>query len=446
MNELEENHEGPAQDRPWTPALTHCLGRFAFLIHPTKEDDLIKSIDPVILQALPPAERQAMKDWILSCCRACGSPGMAHHIPAVPSTKVPGGYAEGWLIAMTQTPEKMMRLGKKARTELIEECVDIAKGLGADVLGLGAFTSIITHNGLSVAGCGLHVTSGNGLTAMSAACSLEAIAAQRGDVKASSRLGIVGAAGSVGRLSSLRLAKTFRQITLFGNPATRDTPKMLALAGEIYQAALRWPAGAPRQGVAATLEPVRPVLVRDFGNLVSQEDPLCRAALAEQVAAEFAVHGLGAAPLQISFDLSDDLHRMHYVLTATSKGKAFVDPGLLSPGTVVCDVARPSDFFESLLQSQEQDDQKVHAYEGGVMNIPGGIRFGVRNVVGCKPGTNLACLSETIVLALSQVKRNYSIGPSTPLDESEEVLDLALAHGFSVHLPPFADQRAGLPM
>jgi predicted amino acid dehydrogenase len=426
------------------PALTQCLGRFVFLIHPTNDDDMIKSMDPSILQGLPHAQSEAMKSWILSCAQACGSPGVAHYIPAVPSSKIPGGYAEGWLIGLPQTPEKMMRLGKKARTDLIDECIDIAKGLGADVLGLGAFTSIITHNGLSVADCGLHVTSGNGLTAMSAAYSLESIAAQRGDVNASTRLGVVGAAGSVGRLASLRLAKTFARITLFGNPATRDTPKMLALAGEIYQAALRQPGQNVDQGVAQALVPLRDALLRDFAELIVQDEPIARAALAEKVEALLAANGLGAAPLQISFDLADSLHRMHYVLTATSKGKAFVDPGLLGPGAVVCDVARPSDFYASLLQSQEH--QTVHAYEGGIMNIPGGVRFGVRNVVGCTPGTNLACLSETIVLALSQVNRNYSIGPSTPLDESEKVLDLALAHGFSVHLPQFANQCAGVSM
>jgi len=65
------------------------------------------------------------------------------------------------------------------------------------------------------------------------------------------------------------------------------------------------------------------------------------------------------------------------------------------------------------------------------------VSFGLRNVVGCDQGTNLACLSETVVLALSQVNRNYSIGPATPLAESESVLDMATEHGFAVRVPDF---------
>lgn len=416
----------------------HCLGRFAFLIHPTRNDDMIQSIHPAILASLTPAKRQVFQQWLLACAATCTSPGVAFHLPALPSAKVDGGYVEGWLIGMPHTPERMMRLGRQERDELIGQCVEIARDLGADVLGLGAFTSIITRNGLTVADCGLHVTSGNGLTAMSAAASMEELVRQRGDCGNECALGIIGAAGSVGRIASLRLAKTFAHITLFGNPEHRDTNKMKALAGELYQEALRRTGAAALQGVAAALKPVRAEVMAVAGDLIDSAGAGQRVALTDRIDTLFQQQFKRQGPLRIDFDLAADLHRMRYVLTATSKGKAFVDPALFGPGTVVCDVARPSDVLDSIKESAQA--HSIHAYQGGIMNLPGKIVFGNRNVVGCAPGTNLACLSETMVLALAQAGRNYSIGPATPLEEAESVLAMAHEHGFSVSIPRFEAQ------
>ncbi|TPW14913.1 MAG: aminotransferase, partial [Halothiobacillaceae bacterium] len=81
----------------------------------------------------------------------------------------------------------------------------------------------------------------------------------------------------------------------------------------------------------------------------------------------------------------------------------------------------------------------VFVYEGGLMRLPEKVSFGRRNLIGCEPGINLSCLSETITLAMSGVRRHYSIGSDLPLDEAEAVYAQALHHGFRVFTPDMGE-------
>jgi hypothetical protein len=56
----------------------------------------------------------------------------------------------------------------------------------------------------------------------------------------------------------------------------------------------------------------------------------------------------------------------------------------------------------------------------------------------------LACLAETVVLAMSDVRRNYSIAERPPLSDAEEVFRLATAHGFTV-APVAVPKKAAWP-
>jgi hypothetical protein len=66
-------------------------------------------------------------------------------------------------------------------------------------------------------------------------------------------------------------------------------------------------------------------------------------------------------------------------------------------------------------------------------------------VLGYPPGVNLACLSESIVLALEGAKRHYSLGNRIDYREALAIFDAALKHGFSLYFDPdlVAPQEAG---
>lgn len=414
-----------------------CLGKFAFLIHPTTLDDLYLSAPPAF-DRFAPEERAGWQDWIASWSARHYAPGIAYHLPALHSRA--GGYAERWLLGIPLTPDQMMRLRPAERAQLMGACVALAKELEVDVLGLGAFTSIITRNGADLDACGIHITTGNSLTAMVAAESIKLAAHGQGLALHDAPVGIVGAAGSVGRLAAHQLAEDCANLTFFGNPANPNAmTKLEELAGEIYQAAARRVLDATAlTGVAAAL-----VLVKDW--LATLPDafidaPTASAWRALYNAVKNRLYAESAAlPIALSVHHEHDLPRMALIITATSQGKSFLDVDLLRHGAVVCDVARPADVHARL--SGARGDLTV--YEGGLLRLPEPVRFGRRNVIGCEAGINLACLSETITLALSGVRRNYSVGSAPPVDDAREVLRLARHHGFDIMAPGLGNTEAG---
>src|SRR5690606_24334133 len=128
----------------------------------------------------------------------------AYYMPSIPSRQ--GGYVDGWLISSFLSPGEMLRLNARDKQALLDQYVAAAREKGANVIGLGAFTSVISRAGKSVRDCGIPVTTGNAYTALSSTDSLRQLCRARGRTLADLCLGVVGAGGSVGRLATLDLA------------------------------------------------------------------------------------------------------------------------------------------------------------------------------------------------------------------------------------------------
>ena len=78
--------------------------------------------------------------------------------------------------------------------------------------------------------------------------------------------------------------------------------------------------------------------------------------------------------------------------------------------------------------------------EGGRVALPDPTtRFGAGNLQNLPDGVTLACLAETIILALEGERRDYGVGDDVPLAAVDRVLALAARHGF--RLPDSADRR-----
>jgi len=98
--------------------------------------------------------------------------------------------------------------------DMVQRGVDRAELMGAELVGLGAFTSIVTDNGRKLLPAGAGLTTGNSLTVAAAAAALLNEAKGKGFKKR--RLGIVGATGNIGATLAELLAPDVDRLVLVG--------------------------------------------------------------------------------------------------------------------------------------------------------------------------------------------------------------------------------------
>jgi fatty aldehyde-generating acyl-ACP reductase len=119
------------------------LEKFAFIIHPidAKRDVARKGGIYTVAQYLPePAVEWAIK---------FKEPIVASHITGIKSTT--GAEAEGWFIACPLTPRQLLELPLDFVYKRLVQCGKLAESLGAKIIGLGAFTSVVGDGGVTVA-------------------------------------------------------------------------------------------------------------------------------------------------------------------------------------------------------------------------------------------------------------------------------------------------------
>jgi len=127
------------------------------------------------------------------------------------------------------------------------------------------------------------------------------------------------------------------------------------------------------------------------------------------------------------------------ILTATSSTQDIIEPEDLQTGAVVCELSLPHDVSRRV--ALERPD--VLVTEGGNMLLPGNPRFervrerGQDFDLNLPPRTALACMSETMVLALENRLEPFSLGRGIDVDKVIEIQRLATKDGFEL-----ADMRA----
>jgi predicted amino acid dehydrogenase len=284
-----------------------------------------------------------------------------------------GAVADGLILGLFLLPEEMARRGLRWVGREIRRAVDLAASLGVRIVGLGGYTVPYSQRGLAVIGRGPAITTGNALTAGMAFAATRRLAEERQLAIADARVAVVGARGSVGALCARLLARERpRRMTLIGNPTT-GIEHLLRLRREIS-----W----------------RPAAV----------------------------------------DISLDLRRLgdcDIVITATAAGRPVLDAAPLAPGTIICDVARPPDTSQRIRARAD-----LTVIDGGLVALPDPTtRFGMGNLQGLPDGVQLACVAETILLALEGETRDCGIGNDVPLAEVDRVLAIAERHGFRLAAP-----------
>ncbi len=332
------------------------MEKFAFITHPLEIADYYRKFP--FLKPLPDS-------WVERLFK---------HVPAMKVSDITGivsktgKEAEGWFVGCPLTAKMMMQLDQDFVMKKIIESARLAEKLGAKIVGLGAFTSVVGDAGITVAkNVNIAVTTGNSYTVGAALEGIK-IAAEKMEVDLEEAdIAIIGATGSIGSACAKILAKSVKYLTL----AARDINKLNRLS-------------------------------------------------------EHILHNYGLAA-RTTTDIKGALKRADIIITVTGAVEAIIEPWDLKPGAIVLDVARPRDVSRQV--GKVRDD--VLVVEGGVIKVPGeNVNFNFN--FGFPPGLSYACMAETMILALEGRYENFSLGRDYSVESIEEICRLAEKHGFQL--------------
>lgn len=278
------------------------MDTFAFIIHPIDPKRDVSRKYPFLGRVL--TERQ------IDFFSTFFPPVYISEIDGITS-QATGKQVKGWFIACPYTPRRMMELQERTVYRKIIETGHFAEKLGAQILGLGAFTSVIGDAGITIAkALDIPVTTGDSYTVAVAVQAIREAARLMNILMAQATAAVVGATGSIGQVCADLLADDVNELILVGR----------------------------------------------------REDAL------EELRAR--LQGPGKAELRTSTHM-DDIAQAQLILTVTSAVHEVIHPEHLRPGSVICDVARPRDV--SAMVAAARDD--ILVIDGGIVDVPGPVNF-----------------------------------------------------------------------
>jgi acetylornithine/succinyldiaminopimelate/putrescine aminotransferase/predicted amino acid dehydrogenase len=356
--------------------------RVGFILHPAELDHVLECYLPSFCSN--PWDRGRLAQWWTGLARFL-EPDVVH----VEYIESDGFIVEVNIIAVPLLPEYMgwyyaaakkgrdcdrgSRLRLREIQDKIQDAVTVARELGDDrvptsMVGLGAFTSIVTDQGASINDYEVPVTTGNAYTTALMLESIQKAAEIRGLDLAQATCAVVGAAGNIGSVLAERLAGRCRHVRLIGR--SRDDGR------------------ARLERVAARL--------REAG-------------------AECSVH----TDVESARDCD-----VVAVATNSTNGRLITPEGV-KPGAIVCSASVPSDLSDAF--SKHMQDYLV--FDGGFARLPEGNAI---EWIGLpKDGLAFGCLSETVLLGFDGHNRTFAKGPLTA-EQVRHTLELAEIYGFSL--------------
>ncbi len=260
---------------------------FAFIIHPIDPKSDVSRKWPLVGKVLTEGQINFLSQFF--------PPVYISEISGVRS-EATGRELRGWFIACPFTPRTMLRLPVERVYRKIVACGHMAEKLGARLLGLGAYTSVVGDAGETIAGrLDIPVTNGDAYTVAMALAAVREAARQMDIALPEASAAVVGATGVIGRVCAEMLAHEVPELVLVGR----------------------------------------------------RDDAL------DEVRARCAA---GRAHVTTGTDISA-IYDCDLILTVTSATTSVIEPQHLKPGAVVCDVARPRDV--SLRVAEVRDDVLV---------------------------------------------------------------------------------------
>jgi fatty aldehyde-generating acyl-ACP reductase len=270
--------EGALRRRYPREAVT--VGEFAFLIHPVRGAKDAARKYP-LLGLLP--------ECVLEQIVRRMSPKVVSEITGVRS--LTGAECHGWFVGCPLTPRQFLELPEEYVVGKIIRAAEVAQEAGAKVVGLGAMTSVVGDQGMTVAkNVDIAVTTGNSYTVWTAVEGAKQAARLLGTDPAQAHVAVMGATGAIGQVCVRMMADEAPEVTLIGRNEARLAE------------------------VAASVE--------------------------------------GRASVTYTTDAERGLREADIVITVTSAVDTVVPVPALKRGAVVCDVARPRDVSRRVVKER----------------------------------------------------------------------------------------------
>jgi len=345
------------------------VNRFAFVIHPLSQEYFkkLKSIE-MLSYVSPPVLMDTVEKAM-----AYAPPFVYSRVTGIKSPT--GVEAEGWLISVGGTPKEIMSHSPEFTYRRLLDAAAMAKRLGAQIMGLGAFTKVVGDAGLTVAKrAPLPITTGNSYSASGALWAardallrLKLLPEPEPGKKMPIKAMVVGATGAIGSVCARLLAMVAEEVYM----VSPETAKLLAIKESILK-----------------------------------ETPDVK--------------------LILSSRADKDLEQMDMIVTATSgAGKKVLDIMRVKPGCVITDVARPLDLPPEEVAKRPD----VLVIESGEIHLPGKVKM---KSIGLPKNVAYACLAETIVLTLEGKFENFTVGRNIEWEKVREIYRLGRKHGMEL--------------
>jgi predicted amino acid dehydrogenase len=341
--------------------------RCAFVIHPLAQQDFWKVPGFRVMKDAPLFLRDAFE-------------GALAHAPIQPYGQIHGVRSSATgvqttidLYALLATPRKLLSMNESFIYGRLVDAAKMAQKHGATLIGLGAYTKVVGDAGVTVEKASpIPVTTGNSFTVSTTLWAAKEMIEKMGLVslvpdgkRYQAKAMIIGATGSIGRVSALLVALVCKEIVL----VSRHSDKLLELRDEVL-------AVAP-------------------GTVV-----------------------------RVSTNSSHDLPSCDLVVTATSNIRGnTLDIDRVKPGAVICDCSRPFDVSPE--QAQRRPD--VLVVESGEVLLPGNPK--IEKDIGLAGNSVYACLAETALLSIDRRDESYSLSKKLSMAKVKEIYKIALKHG-----------------
>lgn len=279
-----------------------------------------------------------------------------------------GSTRRGKMILCSFLPESILSPhGIASAYQRTRAACKLAKEMGAQIVGLGGFTSIVAGSqGEALAReFGLAITSGNTLTAALALEQLYSLLARLGWELKDQIAAVVGATGDIGRACALALAPRVKGLRLIA----RGRSKLESLRNELLNV---------------------------------RSDGFSRPAV----------------------EVASDVGKADLIIIATSSPQPILAEADLRPGAIVCDIGYPHSITLAPRPRRE-----VIIFAGGLAETPFDLTGG--GYMDLPPRVLYGCFSETIALAMAERYESYSLGPGgITMERMDAILALARSSGF----------------
>lgn len=276
------------------------MDKFAFAIHPLDMEG-VEKFEPKV-KGKSPALVEKVIEWT--------PPFKLSEITGVRSDT--GREISGYFIGCPLLPKHFIEWDREFSLDKVVKCAKLAEELGAKIIGLGAYTSVVGDGGTFVARrSSIAVTNGNSYTVAAALEGTKSACEKMGITLANARACVIGATGSVGQVCSKLLAREVGEITLIARNKRR----------------------------------------------------------LEELAESLKSFACGS--VHTSLNPSESSKESDIVITATSSPFALLGPEDLKCGSVVCDVSRPRNISQTVATARGD----VLVLDGGVIEVPGDADF-----------------------------------------------------------------------